>query len=112
MSRIVIDPVTRIEGHLKIEVEIENGVVTDAWSSGTLFRGIETILQGREPEEAWLLTQRLCGVCTYIHGVASVRSVEDALNVTVPENARLIRNLLTGGLYVHDHPVHFYHLSA
>ena len=112
VERLVIDPVTRIEGHLKIEVEINNGVVTDAWSSGTLFRGIETILQGREPEEAWLLTQRLCGVCTYIHGVTSVRSVEDALNLTVPENARHIRNLLTGGLYVHDHPVHFYHLSA
>jgi len=111
-ERIVIDPVTRIEGHLKIEVEIKKGVVTDAWSSGILFRGIETILQGRVPEEAWLITQRLCGVCTYIHGVTSVRSVEDALNVTVPENARIIRNLLTGGLYVHDHPVHFYHLSA
>ena len=111
-ERIVIDPVTRIEGHLKIEVEINNGVVTDAWSSGTLFRGIETILKGREPEEAWLLTQRLCGVCTYIHGVSSVRSVENALGLSVPQNARLVRNLLTGGLYVHDHPVHFYHLSA
>jgi [NiFe] hydrogenase large subunit len=111
-ERVVIDPVTRIEGHLKIEVEIDNGIVTDAWSSGTLFRGVETILQGREPEEAWLLTQRICGVCTYIHGVTSVRSVENALNITVPENARIVRNLLTGGLYVHDHPVHFYHLSA
>lgn len=111
-ERLVIDPVTRIEGHLKIEVEIANGVVTDAWSSGTLFRGIETILQGREPEEAWLLTQRICGVCTYIHGVTSVRSVEDALNLSIPDNARIVRNLLTGGLFIHDHPVHFYHLSA
>lgn len=111
-ERVVIDPVTRIEGHLKIEVEVNNGVVTDAWSSGTLFRGVEIILEGREPEEAWLLTQRICGVCTYIHGVTSVRSVEDALNLNIPHNARVIRNLLTGGLYVHDHPVHFYHLSA
>lgn len=111
-ERLVIDPVTRIEGHLKIEVEINNGVVTDAWSSGTLFRGIETILKGREPEEAWLLTQRICGVCTYIHGVTSVRSVEDALNLAIPDNARIVRNLLTGGLFIHDHPVHFYHLSA
>lgn len=111
-ERVVIDPITRIEGHLKIEVEIQDGIVTDAWSSGTLFRGVETILKGREPEEAWLLTQRLCGVCTYIHGVTSVRSVEDSLSLSVPENARIVRNLLTGGLYVHDHPVHFYHLSA
>ena len=111
-ERIVIDPITRIEGHLKIEVEVTNGVVTDAWSSGTLFRGIETILKNRSPEDAWLFTQRLCGVCTYIHGETSVRAVENAARLTIPANARIVRNLLTGGLYLHDHPVHFYHLCA
>jgi len=111
-KRIVIDPITRIEGHLKIETEISNGQVVNAWSSGTLYRGIETILQGREPTDAWLFTQRLCGVCTYVHGASSVRSVEDALNLNIPPNARTIRNLLMGGQYVHDHPVHFYHLHA
>jgi len=112
MARIIIDPVTRIEGHLKIEVEVTNGKVTDAWSSGTLFRGIETILNGRAPDDAWLFTQRLCGVCTYVHGVASVRSVENALSSKIPSNARIVRNLLMGGQYVHDHPVHFYHLHG
>ena len=111
-TRITIDPITRIEGHLKIEVEVNNGVVTDAWSSGTLFRGIEAVLQGRSPEDAWLFTQRLCGVCTYVHGEASVRCVERAMNLTVPTNARVVRNLLMGGQYVHDHMVHFYHLHA
>jgi len=111
-QRIVIDPITRIEGHLRIEVEVRNGEVVDAWSSGTLFRGIETILQNRNPEEAWLLTQRLCGVCTYVHGSTSVRCVENALNLTVPDNARIIRNLLMGAQYLHDHIIHFYHLHA
>jgi [NiFe] hydrogenase large subunit len=112
MSRIVIDPITRIEGHLKIEVEVTNGVVTDAWSSGTLFRGIETILQGRDADDAWLFAQRVCGVCTYVHGSASVRCVEDALKQTIPNNAKIIRNLLMGGQFVHDHPIHFYHLHG
>ena len=111
-GRIVVDPVTRIEGHLKIETEVVDGNVTGAWSTGTLFRGIETILKGRNPEDAWLFTQRLCGVCTYVHGSSSVRSVEDAAGVTIPENARIIRNLLMGAQYLHDHPVHFYHLHA
>ena len=111
-GRIVVDPITRIEGHLKIETEVENGKVTKAWSTGTLFRGIETILKGRNPEDAWLFTQRLCGVCTYVHGASSVRCVEDAAGVTVPENARIIRNLLMGAQYLHDHLVHFYHLHA
>ncbi len=111
-SRIVVDPVTRIEGHLRIEVEVTDGVVSNAWSTGTLFRGIEIILKGRNPEDAWLFTQRLCGVCTYVHGVASVRSVEDALNLTIPDNARIVRNLLMGTQYLHDHIVHFYHLHA
>jgi [NiFe] hydrogenase large subunit len=111
-GRIVIDPVTRIEGHLRIEVEVNDGLVSDSWSSGTLFRGIEDILKGRDPEDAWLFTQRLCGVCTYVHGSTSVRCVEDAIGVNVPDNARIIRNLLMGAQFSHDHIVHFYHLHA
>jgi [NiFe] hydrogenase large subunit len=111
-GRVVIDPVTRIEGHLRIEVEIRNGVVAAAWSSGMLFRGIETILKGRRPEDAWLFTQRLCGVCTYVHGSSSVRCVENALKISVPPNARTIRNLQMGAQFLHDHIVHFYHLHA
>jgi [NiFe] hydrogenase large subunit len=111
-SRIVIDPVTRIEGHLRIEVEIRNGEVAAAWSSGMLFRGIEMILKGRNPEDAWLFTQRLCGVCTYVHGSSSVRCVENALGISVPANARTIRNLQMGAQFLHDHIVHFYHLHA
>jgi [NiFe] hydrogenase large subunit len=111
-GRVVIDPVTRIEGHLRIEVEIRNGQVAAAWSSGMLFRGIETILKDRNPEDAWLFTQRLCGVCTYVHGSSSVRCVENALGITVPANARTIRNLQMGAQFLHDHIVHFYHLHA
>ena len=111
-GRVVIDPVTRIEGHLRIEVEIRNGAVAAAWSSGMLFRGIETILKGRNPEDAWLFTQRLCGVCTYVHGSSSVRCVENALGISVPANARTIRNLQMGAQFLHDHIVHFYHLHA
>ena len=111
-SKVVIDPITRIEGHLKIEVQVTDGVITDAWSSGTLFRGIETVLKNRSPEDAWLFTQRLCGVCTYVHGETSVRAVENAARLTIPANARVVRNLLMGGQYLHDHPVHFYHLCA
>jgi len=111
-GRYVIDPVTRIEGHLRIELEVKDGRVVNAWSSGMLYRGIETILQGRNPEDAWLFTQRLCGVCTYVHGSASVRCVENALNMTVPANARTVRNLLMGAQFLHDHVVHFYHLHA
>lgn len=112
MARITIDPITRIEGHLKIEVEVTDNKVTDAWSSGTLFRGIETILKGRDPNDAWLFTQRVCGVCTYVHGEASVRSVENALNISIPTNARIVRNLLMGSQFVHDHLIHFYHLHG
>lgn len=112
MARITIDPITRIEGHLKIEVEVTDNKVTDAWSSGTLFRGIETILKGRDPSDAWLFAQRVCGVCTYVHGEASVRSVEQALDIKVPPNARIVRNLLMGTQFVHDHLIHFYHLHS
>jgi [NiFe] hydrogenase large subunit len=112
MSRIVIDPVTRIEGHLKIEVELDGDTVVDAWSSGTLFRGIELVLKGRQPQDAWLITQRLCGVCTHVHSVASVRCVEDSGRVSIPANARILRNLLMGTQWIHDHPIHFYHLHG
>ena len=112
MTRIAIDPITRIEGHLRIEVEIEGGVVKDAWSSGTMFRGMELILKGRDPRDAWVFAQRACGVCTTVHALASVRSVESALGITIPRNARLIRNLIAGIQYVQDHVIHFYHLHA
>ncbi|MBC7359644.1 MAG: nickel-dependent hydrogenase large subunit [Desulfacinum sp.] len=111
-QRIVVDPITRIEGHLRIEVEVANGKVTNAWSSSMLFRGLEIILKGRDPRDAWLFTQRACGVCTYVHGLASIRCVDDAVGVTIPDNARLIRNLLMGAQFLHDHIVHFYHLHA
>ncbi len=112
MTRIAIDPITRIEGHLRIEVEVQDGQVTDAWSSGTMFRGIEMILRDRDPRDAWVFAQRICGVCTTVHALASVRSVEDALGITIPDNARLIRNLIAGSQLVQDHVIHFYHLHA
>jgi len=110
MAKIVIDPVTRIEGHLRVETEVQNGKVSSAWSTSPLFRGIEPILKDRDPRDAWMITQRLCGVCTYVHGVTSVRSVENSLNITVPTNARVIRNLLMGAQFIHDHIVNFYQL--
>ena len=112
MARIVVDPVTRIEGHLRIEAQVEGGSVTDAWSSGTMFRGIEIILRGRDPREAWIWTQRICGVCTTVHALTSVRAVEDALKIEVPPNAELIRNIIASTQYVQDHVIHFYHLHA
>src|SRR5579863_4162622 len=112
MARVVIDPVTRIEGHLRIETEVNGGRVTDAWSSGTMFRGIEMILKGRDPREAWIWAQRICGVCTMVHAIASVRAVENALAIDVPDNARIVRNLIAGAQMVQDHVVHFYHLHA
>jgi len=112
-KRIVVDPVTRIEGHLRIEAETDaQGRIAQAWSSGTMVRGIELILKGRDPREAWAFAQRICGVCTLVHGMASIRSVEDALQWRVPANAQLIRNLMIGAQYVHDHVMHFYHLHA
>ena len=111
-NKIMIDPITRIEGHLRIEVEVEGGKVKDAWSSGQMFRGIELILQGRDPRDAHHFVQRSCGVCTYTHALSSVRAVEDAVKVTIPKNARIIRNLLHGAQFQHDHLVHFYHLHA
>jgi len=111
-KKIVIDPITRIEGHLRIEAQVEDGQVTDAWSSSTMFRGIEIILKGRDPRDAWLMTQRICGVCTTVHALSSVRAVEDALGIKIPDNARIIRNLIAGIQYVQDHVIHFYHLHA
>ncbi len=111
-QRVTIDPITRIEGHLRIEVEVEGGKVVNAWSSAQMFRGIEIILQGRDPRDAPLFTQRSCGVCTYVHYLSSVRAVEAAVGVKIPESARIIRNLLHGAQFQHDHIVHFYHLHA
>jgi hydrogenase large subunit len=112
MTRVVVDPVTRIEGHLRIEAVIENGVITDAFSAGTMIRGLEKILIGRDPRDAWAITERVCGVCTTVHALASVRAVEDALGVSVPPTAELIRNIMLTTQYVQDHVVHFYHLHA
>jgi hydrogenase large subunit len=111
-NRIVIDPITRIEGHLRIEVEVKGGKVVDAYSSGTMVRGFEIILRGRDPRDAWAFVERACGVCTTVHALASVRTVEDALGITVPPNAELIRNLMFCAQYMQDHVVHFYHLHA
>lgn len=110
--KIIVDPITRIEGHLRIDVEVEAGSVQSAWSSGQMWRGIEVILKGRDPREAWLFTQRICGVCTTVHAIASVRAVENALKLDIPTNAQLVRNLLIAAHSLHDHIVHFYHLSA
>jgi len=111
-QRIVVDPITRIEGHLRIDAEVDNGFVSKAWSSGQMWRGIELILQGRDPRDAWLFTQRICGVCTTVHALASVRCVENALNLEIPINAQYIRNLVQSIHALHDHIVHFYALSA
>jgi len=111
-QRIVVDPITRIEGHLRIEAEIKDGVIVDAYSSGTMVRGIELILKGRDPRDAWAFTERVCGVCTTVHALASVRTVENALGITVPPNADVIRNLMFCAQYMQDHVVHFYHLHA
>jgi hydrogenase large subunit len=111
--RIVVDPITRIEGHLRIEVNVDdNNVIRNAVSTGTMWRGIELILKGRDPRDAWAFTQRICGVCTGVHALTSVRTVEDALGIKIPENANTIRNIMQATLYAQDHLVHFYHLHA
>ena len=112
-KHLVVDPITRIEGHLRIEAIIdENNVITDAYSSSTMFRGIEEILKGRDPRDCGLLAMRICGVCTGTHYQRSIEAVEHAFDVTIPKNARLVRNLIQGALFLHDHVVHFYHLHA
>ncbi|MEG3640843.1 nickel-dependent hydrogenase large subunit [Magnetococcus sp. PR-3] len=111
-ERVVVDPITRIEGHLRIEAQMNGDKIESAYSSGTMVRGLEIILQNRDPRDAWAFAQRICGVCTLVHGIASVRSVENALNYKIPKNAELIRNLMIGAQYIHDHVMHFYHLHA
>ncbi len=112
-KRIVVDPVTRIEGHMRVEVNVDSdNVIRNAVSTGTMWRGIEVILRGRDPRDAWAFTERICGVCTGTHALTSVRAVEDALQIRIPENANSIRNLMQLALQVHDHIVHFYHLHA
>ncbi|BDY12497.1 nickel-dependent hydrogenase large subunit [Hydrogenimonas cancrithermarum] len=112
-KHIVVDPITRIEGHLRIEAVIDdNNTIVDAYSSSTMFRGIETILKGRDPRDCGLLAMRICGVCTGTHYQRSIEAVEHAFGVTIPKNVRLVRNLIQGALYLHDHVVHFYHLHA
>jgi len=111
-ERIVVDPITRIEGHLRIEAEVKDGVIVDAYSSSTMVRGIEEIVKGRDPRDVWAFVQRTCGVCTTVHALTSVRAVEDALGIVVPPNAEMVRNIMEGALYMHDHVVHFYHLHA
>ena len=111
-EKIVVDPITRIEGHLRIEAKVENGKIVDAWSSSTMYRGVEKILQGRDPRDAWYFTQRFCGVCTTVHSIASIRAVENALGIKIPFNAEMIRNIIMGIQNVQDHVIHFYHLHA
>lgn len=111
--RIVVDPVTRIEGHMRVEVNLDgNNVIRNAVSTGTMWRGLEVILKGRDPRDAWAFVERICGVCTGCHALASVRAVEDALDIRIPPNAHLIREMMAKTLQVHDHAVHFYHLHA
>ncbi|NTV11838.1 MAG: nickel-dependent hydrogenase large subunit [Zoogloea sp.] len=112
-KRIVVDPVTRIEGHMRVEVNLDSSnVIRNAVSTGTMWRGLEVILKNRDPRDAWAFTERICGVCTGTHALTSVRAVEDALGIMIPDNANIIRNLMQLNLYVHDHLVHFYHLHA
>ena len=112
-QRVVVDPICRIEGHLRIEVNLdENNVIRNAVSTGNMWRGLEVILKGRDPRDAWAFTERICGVCTGVHALQSVRAVEDALSIEIPTNANHIRNLMMLAQYCHDHIVHFYHLHA
>lgn len=111
-NRIVIDPITRIEGHLRVEAEIQDGKVVNAYSSSTMVRGIEKIVEGRDPRDVWAFVQRACGVCTTVHAITSIRAVENALGIVVPPNAELARNIIATAQHVHDHVVHFYHLHA
>ena len=111
-TQVVVDPITRIEGHLRIEMETEGGKITNAWSETTQFRGIETILEGRDPRDAWAFTQRICGVCTTMHAIASATAVENAIGSNPPEQARLIRDIIISTAGLQDHVIHFYHLHA
>lgn len=111
--RLIVDPITRIEGHMRCEVNIdEQNVITNAVSCGTMFRGLEIILQGRDPRDAWAFVERICGVCTGVHALASVYAIEDAIGIQVPDNANIIRNIMLATLWCHDHLVHFYQLAG
>lgn len=106
--RTVVDPITRIEGHMRCEVNInDQNVITNAVSCGTMFRGLEIILQGRDPRDAWAFVERICGVCTGVHALTSVYAIEDAIGIKVPDNANIIRNIMLATLWCHDHLVHF-----
>ena len=112
-QRVVVDPICRIEGHLRIEVNLdESNTIRNAVSTGNMWRGLEVILKGRDPRDAWAFVERICGVCTGVHALASVRTVEDALGIDIPRNANSIRNLMMLAQYTQDHLVHFYHLHA
>ena len=112
-TRIVVDPLTRIEGHMRMQAVLgADGKIADAWSTGTMWRGIEVILKGRDPRDAWAFTERICGVCTGIHALAAVRAVEGAIGIKIPANANIIRNLMNAVLFVQDHVTHFYQLHA
>jgi len=111
-KKITVDPITRIEGHLGITVEVEDGKIKDAWSSGTMARGFETLLQGKDPRDAPFVTSRFCGVCFSVHQMASIRALDDAFGAQVPWGGTLLRNLAMGAEYIYDHILHFYHLSA
>ena len=114
MKHVVVDPVTRIEGHLRVEVQVDEatGKVSDAVSSGTAWRGLELIMNDRDPRDAWAYIQRICGVCTTAHALGALRAVEDALGIKIPKNANYIRNIMASSLTVQDHVIHFYHLHA
>ena len=112
-NRIVIDPITRIEGHLRIEAALDgNNTIKEAYSAGTMVRGIENILKKRDPRDAWAFAQRICGVCTTVHAIASIRAVEDALGINIPKAANLMRNMIIAQQFIHDHVMHFYILHA
>ena len=112
MTRSVIDPITRIEGHLRVEMEVEQGVVTDAWVSGGCFRGMELVVQNRTPQDAAQIVQRICGVCPVSHTHASSIAAEKAYGITISNNARLVRNLIEGAQFLHSHILWFYNLCA
>ena len=114
MKHVVVDPVTRIEGHLRVEVQVDEatGKVSDAVSSGTAWRGLELIMNDRDPRDAWAYIQRICGVCTTAHALGALRAVEDALGIKIPKNANYIRNIMASSLTVQDHVIHFYHLHS
>ncbi|MDD4172403.1 MAG: nickel-dependent hydrogenase large subunit, partial [Syntrophomonas sp.] len=112
MAKIIVDPVTRIEGHLKLEVEVEGGVVVDAWTAGTLWRGLELIMQGRDPRDSEQIMQRICGVCPTAHATAGILALDDAFGIEPPPNGRIIRNLILGSNWIQSHILHFFHLAA